>query len=122
MKYFYHRYWGYFSTTDPRILPPYVMGVGYSGNLSSLNNPSCQEAINQGPLPAGLYTITYTDSQKGPLTHHLTPDLGNKMYYRGGFLNHGDDPFEDHTASDGCIVSPEWTRAIFRVGDQFEVL
>lgn len=123
MLYYYDRYWGTFTKTDPRVTSlPLIIGVGYSGQARYLNEPSFDMDINIGCLPAGLYTITSTDLEKGPLTHHLTPDPANDMKGRSGFLNHGDNPSYNHTASDGCIVSPEWTRTIFKAGDQFLVL
>ena len=123
-KYYYHRYWGIFTRVDPRLYSPAsnIIGVGYSGNYDMLNEPSEDHLVGQGCLPAGLYTITSTDSEKGPLTHHLTPDSTNNMKDRSGFLIHGDNPAANHTASDGCIAAPEWTRQIFKVGDQFLVL
>ena len=126
-KYFYWRYWGIFISKDPRVsaimpIQNPIIGIGYSGHGAVLNEPTYDDEIAIGCLPAGLYTITSTDNEKGPLTHHLTPDPQNNMKSRSGFLNHGDNTAANHTASDGCIVSPYWTRSIFKVGDQFQVI
>jgi len=107
----YVRYWGLFYSGTT------VIGVGYSGQAGCTNEPSYEQDHNIGPLPEGRYTITSTDDEKGPLTYHLTPDPTNTMFGRSGFLIHGDNPAANHTASDGCIASPMWTRVIFKVGD-----
>ena len=126
--YYYIRYWGLFCSDlyQPGNVPDFEsnesVGVGYSGHQSVLNNPAFQNEHATGCLPAGRYTITSTDDEKGPLTHHLTPDPANEMYGRSGFLIHGDTSSTDHTASDGCIVAPHWTRVIFAVGDVITVI
>jgi hypothetical protein len=124
---FYSRYWGLFTQEQRQDDPAFnwqsdVLGVGYSGHQAILNNPTFQSEHDTGCLPAGRYTITSTDDEKGPLTHHLTPDPANVMFGRSGFLIHGDTSSTDHTASDGCIVAPRWTREIFVVGDVITVV
>lgn len=124
--YYYDRYWGLFLNHHPDQTEADFAsfeGVGYSGNRSMLNDITVDYLSGRGPLPAGLYTITLTNNEKGPLTHHLEPDPKNEMFGRSGFLIHGDKidgPL--HNASDGCIVSPAWTREIFKVGDRIQIL
>jgi hypothetical protein len=52
------------------------------------------------------------DPEKGPLVMRLTPDPGNEMFNRGGFLMHGDLVTEVglRLASLGCIIEPHATR------------
>jgi hypothetical protein len=94
-----------------------LMGIGYAGNGPGLNNPDYQNVHNVGPLPQGFYTIGAPTTEKGPLTMPLTPDPGNRMYGRAGFLIHGDNHLMNHTASEGCIVLPNDVRQGISNGD-----
>jgi hypothetical protein len=124
MKYFYDRYWGSFSSSYPAANSAALIGYGYSGQPSFLNDIHKENLKNIGPLPAGMYTITsvYNDPKRGDHACVLTPMPGNNMYDRGGFLIHGDTATESHDASDGCIVTPLWMRQFFKFGDVVEVI
>lgn len=84
-----------------------LVGAGYSGFGSALDEPVDQNLGNVGPIPRGAWIIG--PQQNHPLAYHrgtlwgamkLTPGPGN------------------HTASKGCIVLPESVRnAIARSGD-----
>jgi hypothetical protein len=81
-----------------------------------------QQEHDVGPIPVGLYAIgqPYVDPEKGPLVMRLTPDPGNEMFGRGGFLMHGDLVTEVglRLASLGCIIEPHATRlAVATSGD-----
>jgi lipoprotein-anchoring transpeptidase ErfK/SrfK len=86
-----------------------VIGQGYSGNGSDLDNPAGQGDIGHGPIPQGEWIIgVFADrAVVGKFSVPLMPCQGNNMDGRdGGFYIHGDNPQGDHTASDGCIVLP----------------
>lgn len=78
-----------------------------------------QEKHNIGPLPRGLYSISdpYDTDTHGPFVLRLTPDLGNEMFGRAGFLMHGDN--STHTASEGCIIQARAVREqVAKSGDK----
>jgi hypothetical protein len=96
-------------------------GVGYSGKPPyGKNNPAAEDQHNIGPIPVGKYlvgspvdTITH-----GPYVLPLTPDPGNVMYGRSGFLVHGDSVVHEGFASEGCIVLDRAAREkIWKSGD-----
>jgi Protein of unknown function (DUF2778) len=128
MKYYYDRYWGVFTTRTPLVgvadLQYAVRGYGYSGNIRCINDPSFQHVKDVGPLPAGMYTIeeVYNDVHRGEHTCLLVPNEANEMCGRSGFLIHGDTTPPEHTASNGCIITPLWVRQQFQAGDVLEVL
>jgi hypothetical protein len=93
---------------------------GYAGHGAGLNNPAMEDVEGVGPLPCGVYAIgaPFNHPRCGPFSMRLTPDPGNTMYGRAGFLIHGDTPSMDHTASDGCVILPHDVReAIWSSGD-----
>lgn len=81
---------------------------GYSGAPGFIDNPDDQALKDRGVLPRGLYTIGSAEDSEhtGPLSLPLTPDPGNEMFDRGGFLIHGDSVLHPGCASEGCIVLP----------------
>jgi hypothetical protein len=84
-----------------------VIGCGYSGNGSALNNPAAEGIVGHGPIPQGAWTIGAFETYPhlGTFVAPLTPAPDNDMDGReGGFFIHGDNSFANHTASDGCIV------------------
>jgi hypothetical protein len=84
-----------------------VLGQGYSGNGSDLNNPAAEGVIGHGPIPQGAWEIgPFSDHPVlGPISAPLTPAPSNDMDGRdGGFYIHGDNAQMNHTASDGCII------------------
>jgi len=89
-----------------------LIGVGYSGNTTGLNNPEAQEQHNIGPIPQGLYTISNSINHPkvGPVAMYLTPFKENDMFGRSGFLIHGDNAEQNHSASEGCIILPRTSR------------
>jgi RHS repeat-associated protein len=94
-------------------------GIGYSGYGYGWNDPESQSVgasdnvpNNYGPIPQGQYTIGPQGlhySAKGsklPASMRLTPDAGNTMFGRSGFLMHGDNNAHNNSASEGCIIMP----------------
>lgn len=124
MKYTYDRYWGIFTRPSVASNIENIVGYGYSGNASALNDIHKQNLKGVGPLPAATYVITeiYDDPHRGKHTCRLKPALGSKMYDRDSFLIHGDTAAEAHDASDGCIIAPFQVRSMFMVQDIIEVM
>lgn len=90
-----------------------LLAKGYSGNGSGLNNSAMMDVGNVGPIPVGFYTIgpvIMRHPKLGLYVMELIPDPANEMYKRFGFFNHGDNEHLNFTASDGCIVTPEFAR------------
>jgi len=101
-----------------------VAGQGYAGHGAGVNNPADQNQPNIGPLPQGGYTIgpqqnhTAGNGKALPGSMRLTPDAGNQMYGRGGFLIHGSNDYSQQNDSTGCIILPPAVRnAIGGSGD-----
>jgi hypothetical protein len=94
---------------------------GYSGNGEGLNNPSKESVPFVGPIPKGEYTVTNSNSSKGPTTLVLTPAESNNMHGRFGFLIHGDNKKGDHSASEGCIIVGPDARKKISIGDKIRV-
>lgn len=86
------------------------IGNGYAGNGNGINNPAMQNVPDTGPLPQDAYTIepqqnnTTGSGTSLPGSMRLTPDPGNSMYGRSGFLIHGDSNQGNRSASEGCII------------------
>jgi len=90
-----------------------LIGTGYSGHESGLNNPALEDQHNLGPIPRGSWTISHFFNDvpgKGPIVARLIPDTGTETHGRGGFLIHGDNSEHDGSASHGCIVLPRAIR------------
>lgn len=84
-----------------------VLGHGYSGRGTGLNNPDSQDLTDVGPCPQGLWSIVeFFDDPggKGPIVSHLSPLPETDTYGRTGFMIHGDNSEADHTASEGCLI------------------
>ena len=93
------------------------LGSGYSGKGAGVNNPSMENVPGApgkpvaGPLPEGKYTMgkeqtnTTGSGHKLANSMRLTPDAGNNMHGRSGFLMHGGS--WNLTSSEGCIVVPD---------------
>jgi hypothetical protein len=88
-----------------------VLAECYSGYSTGKNNPGDQNKIGLGPIPQGKYTLGTPQHTKpgetsphGPYVIPLTPDPGNTMFGRGGFLVHGDSIQSPGTASHGCVI------------------
>jgi hypothetical protein len=99
-----------------------LIGTGYSGHGPGVDNPALESVPNEGPIPAGLYEIgAPTNTQDhGPFVLPLTPDAGDQLYERFGFLIHGDKigHVGEKIASEGCIVLSYPLRAkIWTSGD-----
>src|SRR5208337_5122013 len=76
-----------------------VLGQGYSGNGSDLDNPAAEGVIGHGPIPQGFWTIGpfETYPHLGEIVAPLMPCEGNTMDGReGGFFIHGDNQAMDH--------------------------
>ena len=102
------------------LLDPWGLIVehGYSGSEPAINRPIAEGVENVGPIPTGLYTIepAIDHATCGPCSLPLTPDPGNDMHGRSGFLVHGDtDP--PGSASTGCIIMSRATRDLISASD-----
>ena len=97
---------GVFLTPGNNVLSGCYSGGGPTGISIYRNNPEWQFVPNWGSLPQGQYTISpeHTVPHLGPCVMALTPSPDNEMFGRSGFFIHGDNPEENFTASDGCIV------------------
>ncbi|MGH2409345.1 MAG: tlde1 domain-containing protein [Chloroflexota bacterium] len=100
-----------------------LVGTGYSGVGSALDDTAAQDVGNTGPIPRGAWTIG--PQQDHPLRggRHLTaamplsPAPGNASH-RNNYWIHGDTAEHNHTASEGCIVlSREARDAVAGSGD-----
>lgn len=113
--------WVYSQSTGELRHNSTLAGTGYSGAgrnaASGRNNPAMQNVPNQGPIPAGVYTIgpAYHHRRKGPTSMNLTPRQHN-AFGRTAFMIHGDNAQND--ASQGCIVlSPMLRQQVAVSGD-----
>lgn len=104
--------WEYSQSTGDIANPQgQVVGQGYSGNGSGLNNPSQQATPDSGPIPQGNYTIDPLQNNVTgngvnlPNSMRLTPDSGTDTFGRGGFLIHGANNYSIENESEGCIVA-----------------
>ncbi len=104
--------WRYVQSTGQMLHDGQSQAFGYSGHGEGKNDPACQAIHNVGPIPRGLYEIGEPSDTKthGPYVLHLTPDEGNDMCGRSGFLIHGDSVINPGTASEGCIILPRAVR------------
>ena len=106
---------GEFTTSDG------ISYSGYSGNGEGLNNPSKESIPFVGPIPKGEYTVSSSNTSKGPTTLVLTPSTSNNMHGRSGFLIHGDNSKHDNSASEGCIIVGPEARKKISNGDKIIV-
>jgi len=86
--------------------------TGYSGAPGFKDIAADQNLKNEGPIPAGRYTIgtPFDSPEHGPFGIPLTPDPTNQEFGRGGFMIHGDSIANPGCASTGCIIMPYMTR------------
>lgn len=99
------------------------VGVGYSGHGGGLDNPAMEAVEGVGPIPAGAWRIVeWFDNyeNKGPCVARLAP-IGHSAHGRTGFLIHGDNSAENHTASDGCIIAGPAIRQAMRASGDTEL-
>jgi len=97
--------------------------TGYAGIGAGLNNPAMQNVDSTGPLLQGGYTIqaqqdNVTAGGRGhglPASMRLTPNPGNQMYGRAGFLIHGPHANDHHDSSNGCPILAKSVRD--KIGD-----
>lgn len=82
-----------------------LVGKGYSGKASALNDGAQEHIKGVGPIPRGLYMIGRPrhSERTGRFVLDLTP-LGHNAMGRSGFQIHGDNKNGDYSASQGCIV------------------
>jgi lysozyme len=100
-----------------------LKGSGYSGNGADENNPTAQFIPQHGPIPQGWYTIGPPQQFKSMVNClPLTPDPGNNMGGRSGFLIHDgafNNPLGHGMTSEGCICLPQIRRVeIWDSGDR----
>lgn len=91
-----------------------LLDMAYAGHGAGLNNPAMQAARMVGPLPCGWYTAgkAQQGTHLGPNAIPLIPDKENEMHGRSAFYIHADNAKRDHSASEGCIVAGNGTRAL----------
>lgn len=102
--------WSYSQSTGQLSRDGNIVATGYSGRAEGRNNSTMQDRHNVGPIPRGVYSISdpFDTETHGPFVLRLTPDVGNEMFGRSGFLMHGDNAA--HDASEGCIIMPRDVR------------
>jgi lipoprotein-anchoring transpeptidase ErfK/SrfK len=85
-----------------------LLGGGYSGKGSGLNNPAKQFVRATGPIPQGRYRIERprTSDRTGRFAMPLTPLAGTNTGGRSAFQIHGDNTKGNRSASSGCIILP----------------
>ena len=85
---------------------------GYSGFGPGFNNPAMESKAFEGPIPQGKWSIgpPHWDKHTGPYTLDLHPAYGTNTFNRHFFKMHGDNPFHNHSASQGCIIMPPAVR------------
>ena len=99
--------WTYQQSSGKLFRDGTLVGIGYSGRDSGLNNPSAESQVSVGPIPVGEWIIgAFFDDPggKGPIVCHLTPCEGTNALGRSGFMIHGDNGAANHSASHGCII------------------
>lgn len=114
--------WTFNSANGDLIHSGALMGKGYSGNGAGYLNPLMAHVPDVGPIPSGYWLIgSFFDDPhgKGPLVCRLTPEPESKTYGRSGFMIHGDNHQENHSASEGCIVLPYTLRKLIKDSDDF---
>lgn len=87
-------------------------GTGYSGTGIGRNNPAMEAVANEGPIPAGSYSIgrAHDESVLGPCVFALTPH--GDTHGRSEFYVHGDNA--RHDASEGCVILGPSIRHLIR--------
>jgi RHS repeat-associated protein len=114
-------HWEYSQSTGQmtHVLPDgskQVVGTGYSGKDEGLNNPKAQDKPNVGPIPQGDRKIepqkdnVTGQGHKLPASMRLDPSKDTDTFGRSGFLIHGDNSQQNHSASNGCIILNRPTR------------
>jgi RHS repeat-associated protein len=114
-------HWEYSQSTGQmtHVLPDgtkQVGGTGYSGKDEGLNNPKAQDKPNVGPIPQGDWKIepqkdnVTGQGHKLPASMRLDPSKNTETFGRSGFLIHGDNSQQNHSASNGCIILDRPTR------------
>jgi RHS repeat-associated protein len=114
-------HWEYSQSTGQmtHVLPDgtkQVVGTGYSGKDEGLNNPKAQDKPNVGPIPQGDWKIepqkdnVTGQGHKLPASMRLDPSKDTDTFGRSGFLIHGDNSQQNHSASNGCIILDRPTR------------
>ena len=98
--------WIYKQSTGELFRNGKIFGKGYSGVLTSKNNPDREHVRGMGPIPRGQWRIGSTGNSKGPLTITLN-------YISGSFFGRDLRTFRIHGekihgvpgfASAGCII------------------
>lgn len=114
------------STTTVTTTTMTVLGQGYAGHGTGIDNPAQQGISNTGPIPQGVYSIQQQQTNATnngndislPSPMRLTPDPSNNILGRTGFLVHGGD-MQSQNSSHECIVLPSSVRnQIDSSGDQ----
>jgi len=85
-----------------------LVGSGYSGLGTGVNNPGWQTVPFQGPIPQGHWHIgpSHTTLRQGPMTMNLDACPETDTFGRDDFRIHGDNRSHNHSASEGCVILP----------------
>lgn len=97
--------WTYHQRTGRMEFGKSLVGTGYSGKGTAMNNPAKEKEKAQGPIPRGKWAIgrAYQHKDLGKITMSLGP-VGHDAHGRTAFRIHGDNRAHNNTASSGCII------------------
>ena len=90
--------------------PPQSIGSGYSGIPLASNNGALESLPGIGPIPVGNYTIGAQQTivtnagHQLPGAMRLTPEPGQFIWGRDGFIIHGSNDYQNRTGSNGCPI------------------
>jgi len=88
-----------------------LIGTGYSGHATGIDNTALEDIPYVGPLPRGIYSIAapIDHPRLGPCSLPLTQISGDS-FGRSAFFIHGDNSLGNDSASEGCIIMPRAVR------------
>lgn len=107
-------------THDGQVMPSRAL---YSGHADGLNNPNMEAVKMMGPIPRGRWRIVQWDDHHGslgPIVAILEP-VGHDALGRSEFRIHGDNPLDNFTGSDGCIVADHNLRVAMRASGDMDL-
>ena len=115
----------------------YINCNAYSGRGLGFNNPDFQyrsgdaprglllagSPADAGPIPRGDYIVGYpvSSAHKRPPVLPLLPTPYDNTYGRHDFEIHGDNPSQNNSASEGCVIANKKCRAAVHSGELLRV-